>query len=127
MIRDLTYTEKRALWERARASPLALKAAQDGIAWSLKCAVLHDGRAPDTIDMRDLKFTKSKAEQTALDISTGESLEWRGLKIGVIAGEARMTALTMWAKLEANEIDTADEIRRHQGRAPQARHVEAFA
>src|SRR3569833_3051147 len=34
------------VWQAVRTSSLALDALEAGVAWSLKCAVLHDGKQP---------------------------------------------------------------------------------
>lgn len=109
-----SFTQRRLAWEKARCERLAFTAAQEGVAWSFKAAIYYDGKRPEEISIPRLKRMQMEARSTRDRIEGNEPHFWNDRNIGVIEGEAKITALVMWNKLEENERHTADEIRRHQ-------------
>lgn len=89
------------IWKKLCRSQMARDAVQRGVAWSLKCAVLHDNMKPEQIDLRELVSKKSSAERTAQGIKDGS--------VPMRSGYASM-ALNMWHTLQMRETETAAEI-----------------
>lgn len=109
-----TFTARRLAWDKAKTERLAFVAAQNGVAWSFKCAMLYDGKRPEQINIPELKRQKMEATSTKDRIEGNESHFWNGHNIGMLEGDDKQNALVLWAGLERSEQITADEIRRHQ-------------
>lgn len=107
---DTTTNERWTTWEAVRRSPLAYEAVKMGCAWSLKCAVLNDGKKPGEISLVDLRNGVARAERTAERIRRGQPHEWKGRKIGVFSEDNASVALKMWATLRQRETETQNEI-----------------
>jgi len=103
-------------WQSVRASQLAADAAEAGVAWSLKCAVLQDGKPQGAIDLLALIRAHESADGTARAIGERTPIHHRGRTLR-FDGSHRELALKMWANQLCHEDDTANEIRRAQGRA----------
>jgi hypothetical protein len=110
------------LWQSVRASQLASDAAEAGVAWSLKCAVLQDGKPQGAVNLVALIRAHASAEETARAIGDGTPVLHRGRRL-TFDGGPRALALKMWANQLRNEDDTAEEIRRARSgsAAPSAR------
>lgn len=94
--------ERWEMWKAVSRSPLAYEAVKRNVAWSLKCAVLHDGKKPDQISLAELVSGKHSAEKTAERIRRGE--------FNFTERDAA-TALSMWSTLLERETETQAEIR----------------
>lgn len=101
------------LWEHIRVTRLAADAADAGVAWSLKCAVLQDKKQAHEIDLAELIRRRNNAEETAHAIGEGAQVFHRGRAL-TFSESARALALRMWTNQLRNESDTANEIRSAQ-------------
>jgi hypothetical protein len=99
------------IWKQVSRSPLAYEAVKNGVAWSLKSAILHDKKLPDQIDLRELISGKRRAELTAERIRRGQPHERKGRNIGVFSPGNAKAALDMWAAIQQRETETQNEIR----------------
>jgi hypothetical protein len=97
-------------WVRVCRTQMARDAVRNGVAWSLKCAILHDKKRPEEIDMREMVSAKASAERTAERIRKGQPHEWKGANIGVFSNGHAATALKMLAAIQQRETETAQEI-----------------
>lgn len=104
-----TPTELWDRWLAMRKFPIAKKAVEMDVAWSLKCAIL-DGTEPATISLADLRMKKNSAERTAQKIENGEPHDWLGRRFTLSEDNAE-AALKMWRSIQAQEIQTQQEIR----------------
>ena len=98
-------------WVAISRSPLACEAVKRGVSWALKCAVLHDGKTAEQIDLRALVSGKASAERTAAAIEAGRGVEVKGRTVQFKPNDAA-TALRMWDAIKLREAETQDEIRR---------------
>jgi hypothetical protein len=89
------------IWKKLCRTQMARDAVQRGVAWSLKCAVLHDNKKPEQIDLRELVSKRASAERTAAGIEDG-TITMRGAYASL--------ALSMWHTLQVREAETAAEI-----------------
>lgn len=97
-------TEAEQKWDRWVAicrTEMAREAVRRGVAWSLKCEILDNGKLPEQIDLRALVIAKSSAERTAAHIEDGT------LKF---APHTRSAALGLWQAQLTRESQTQDEI-----------------
>lgn len=97
------------VWKAVSRSGLAREAARRGLAWSLKCAILHDGKTPEQVDLRALAIGKASAERTANAIQTGQPIHWRGQTLNFTPDKASL-ALSMWDSILKAEAQTQAEI-----------------
>ncbi len=89
-------------WKAVSRSPLAYEAVKRNVAWSLKCAVLHDGKKPEQVSITELVSRKHSAEKLAERLRRGETT--------MSEKDAHM-ALRMWDGLLERETETQGEIR----------------
>jgi hypothetical protein len=85
---------------------MAREAARRGVSWSLKCAVLDNGKIAQEIDIRELTMAKASAERTAAKIENGE-IRFRD--------DVKIAALNLWQAQLQREAATQAEI--NYGRA----------
>jgi hypothetical protein len=104
-------------WKTVSRSTLAYEAVKHGVAWSLKCAILHDGKLPEHIALRDLVSAKHSAEKLADMIRRGDPGPFKGQTLKFTGPDAA-TALSMWAGIQELETKTQAEIRYSDGGAP---------
>lgn len=98
------------VWERVRNLPLAHEAAEKGVAWSLKCAILN-GAAVANISIERLLQEHQSAERVAARIADNKPLfASDGRNLGVMTGSNRQMALDMHRQLLLQEAQTAQEI-----------------
>lgn len=102
-------------WQSVRASQLAADAAEAGVAWSLKCAVLDDGKAHGDIHLGALIRAHESAEDTARAIGERTPIHHRGRTLR-FEGSHRELALKMWTNQLCREDATANEIRSARGK-----------
>lgn len=107
---DSDFNERHALWKAVRSSPFARDAAAKGVAWSLKCAVLDDGKRPHQIDLRTFVAAKARAALTAQKIQAGQRLTYQGRDVGTMPPKDAERALAMYRQLALLEAKTAEEI-----------------
>lgn len=101
------------LWERWKAvsrSPLAYEAVKRGVAWTLKCAILHDKKMPEQIDLHEFTAQKESAARTAKSIETGDPIERKGKELLSFSGSNKQLALGMYRNVQMNETRTQQEI-----------------
>lgn len=96
-------------WTAAKTNPKAREAVRMEVAWAFKCAVLHDGRRPDEIDLAELRLGKNQALRTRQKIIDGAQCEWKGRKF-YFSADNRELALRMWETIEQRERETQAEI-----------------
>jgi hypothetical protein len=97
------------VWKKICRSQMGRDAVQRGVAWALKCAVLHDKKKPEQIDLRELVSGKASAERTAAGIENGS--------VPMRAAYTSM-ALNMWHTLQMRETETQAEINYGSATAP---------
>lgn len=107
----LDQNERWTRWLVISRSPLAYEAVKRNVAWSLKCAVLHDGKTAEQIDLRELSSAKASAERTAAAIEAGRPVETKGHKVEFKTADAAI-ALRMWHAIQVREAETQAEIAR---------------
>lgn len=100
-----------AEWERTRLTEWAQMAVSGGYSWSLRCAILHDGRAVSKELMSQLEMAHRSAEVIAGKIDCSEPVAFKGISL-VFVGENQELALKMYQNLQIKEAQTQDEIRR---------------
>lgn len=110
---ETSHTERWKEWERVRAMPIARRAVELGVAWSLRCAILNDGVTLHGLDIGAMQRAKAAAERTAAKIEAGEFIYHRDRKLKFSAANAE-TALNMWRNIQVQEAESEDEIMRHQ-------------
>jgi len=116
---ERTSEEKWDDWVKLRSSPIAARAVQENVAWSLKCGVLHDGKKAHELSLSELRMAKDRAERTRDKIEAGETIPYtmggftRMLKF---SEENRNIALRMWETIQLREAETQEEIARNQQR-----------
>lgn len=98
-------------WLDVRASQLGADAAAAGCSWSLRCAILNDGKAPGEINLAELTRSKASAQETADAIADGSPILYKGVWLKFEVAN-RGKPLEMFANLLRNESETADEVRR---------------
>lgn len=108
-----SHTERWKEWERVRAMPIARRAVDLGVAWSLRCAILNDGVTLHGIDLGAMQRAKESAARTAAKIEAGEFIYHRDRKIKFSQDNAE-TALNMWRNIQVQNAETEQEIMRHQ-------------
>ncbi len=101
-------------WEQMCLTRLATDAIEAGVAWSLRCAVLGDGRQAHEISLAELIRRRRNAEDTAQAIGDGAPVFHRGRPL-TFSESNRALALKMWANQLRNEDAAAAEIRHWQG------------
>lgn len=104
------------VWKAVSRSRLAAEAAEMNVAWSLKCAILHDGKLPDQVSLTDLAAGKRSAERTATKIRSGEGIEYKG-RILHFTDDNAAAALSLWKAILQREPETQAEIAMAQRRA----------
>jgi hypothetical protein len=109
--RDLD-AEREQYWRKVCTSKQARYAAEHGIAWSLKCAIINDGKSLFQVDLQQLVREHESAQRTAMRIEQNLPLYSKndGRLLGVMKGLARDTALNMHHQLLVNEATTVAEI-----------------
>lgn len=97
-------------WVAVSRTPLAYEAVKQNVAWALKHAILHDGKLPEQISLRDFVSAKHSAEKLADLIRRGDPGPFKGqtLKFDPAGAE---TALSMWQGIQEMETKTQAEIR----------------
>jgi len=105
------------LWQHICLTRLATDAIEAGVAWSLRCAVLRDGKQAHEINLAELVRGRRNAEATAQAIGDGLAVLHRGRPL-TFSESNRALALKMWAHQLRYEDDTAAEIRGAQGWPP---------
>lgn len=105
-----TQTELWDRWKVIRASQMGRDAVRRNVSWSLKCAVLHDGKNVDEINIAELVIGKVKAEKTADLIDAGKPVEWQGRTL-TLPTESANAAMRLWRGIMVKEEETQQEIR----------------
>lgn len=108
---ESSQNERWDRWKAISRAPIAYEAVKRGVAWSLKCAVLHDGKRAEEIDLRALVIGKHSAERTVQAMERGEPVEFKGRWVQ-FTPENSGAALRMWAVLQERETETQAEIGR---------------
>jgi hypothetical protein len=108
----ISGTERWEHWKAVSRTQMARDACTKGVAWSLKCAVLNDGRKAEEIDLRALVIGKSKAEGTADLIRRGQPVpHFRAGRPDVLFSERNAKlALDLWDRILVREAETQAEI-----------------
>lgn len=96
-------------WKEISRSPLASEAIRMNVTWSLKCAVLHDGKLAHEINLREIRAGKASAERTAKAIANGDPIEHKGRWLQFTPDNAAI-ALRIWKVLLSRETETQAEI-----------------
>ena len=97
-------------WVAAKGTAMAREAAQSGVAWAFKCAVLS-GFDPKNIDIDRLVRQKQSADALELRIRAGKSIiSPDGRDLGPMPPKAAETALSMYASITLSEAQTQQEL-----------------
>lgn len=98
------------VWEQVRHGQKAHEAAQLGVAWAFKCAIMS-GVEPNFIDLDRLVRDKAQAGVTFNRIENDKPLFARdGREIGIVRGPSKDLALSAFRGLVISEAQTAQEI-----------------
>lgn len=114
---DTSYTQRWEVWKGVCRTRLAQEACTRNVAWSLKCAILGDGKLPDEIDLRSMKAGKDRAIRSAELIRRGEPVpHFRSDRPDVSFSQRNAdVALDLWDRILVREAETQAEI--NYGRA----------
>lgn len=112
--RTASQTSRRLTWEHARTTPIAADAADFGVAWSMKCQIMNDGKRLDEIDLGKLTASRDSAAVTARRIDESQPHFYRGRALPPLDGAQTAQALAMYRTIRERERETAEEIRSHQ-------------
>lgn len=99
-------------WISAKSHQIARDAAEAGCSWSLKCAILNDGKNIGEISLAELIRQHASAEEVAQAIDDCAPIQHNGRWIKFEAGDNRDLALQMHRTLQVREAETAAEIQR---------------
>lgn len=98
-------------WQTVRKTALAAEAVRQGVAWSLKCAILNGVKAKD-ISLARLVREKQTADALERRLEKGQPLVDRtGRNIGIMKPAQAETALAMRHNIKLQEAETESEIR----------------
>lgn len=115
------YSARWQTWLGVRISQIGADAVAAGVSWSLKCAVLHDGKHGGDINLSELIRAKASAEEIAQAIGGDGSPVMHNGRWMKFSESNRAIAMKMWTNQLKNEDDTADEIRRARSTLPAQR------
>lgn len=96
-------------WRVVRQSGLAKEAARLGVAWSLKCAIVNDGKEAGQIVLADLVEAKHRASQTAEKIDKGLPIDFKGRTLRFTFKDGA-EPMRLWKNLLVKEEETRAEI-----------------
>lgn len=106
---EQTSSQRWEAWKAVSRTAMAMQAVEMNVAWSLKCAVLHDGKGIDQINLRELRSGKSSAERTAQNIRNGLPCEHKGRML-TVSDQNAAAALRIWDQILMRETETQAEI-----------------
>jgi hypothetical protein len=109
---ETNYTQRWEVWKGVCRSRLAQEACARNVAWSLKCAILGDGKMPEDIDLRDMEAGKDRAAHSAELIRRNEPVPHfrAGRPDVVFSPQNASVALDLWDRLLVREVETQAEI-----------------
>lgn len=105
-------------WRRVCLSAKAQRAAELGVAWSLKVAILDDGKTLEEIDLQRLVAGRDDCERTADRVRANKPLYRNGRNVGVMDAALREQTLSWYeAKMiaEARVVAEIVEANRKSG------------
>lgn len=97
-------------WEAVRRTDMAHEAAERGVAWALKCAILS-GTDPKLVNLDEFVRGRASATHLAGKIEDNRPIYSSVTKQNApLRADLRENALNMWHQIKLHEAETAQEI-----------------
>jgi len=110
--------ERDKYWRACCKSDKALRAAEAGVSWALKLAIIEDGKSLTEVNLQNFVDANASAEKLHARIVANQPLYAHdGRNIGIMQPMLRERALAMYDTVKASEARTRAEILEAHGGA----------